>query len=120
MTLPNDLAGFRIELENLNVSVSAPFYSIKVNLSLYRVGGGDFSILVPPYLYPIENYTFDTGTFSGTNFTLIDDKLYSGEGLILNGFVNCTTQDIIIRFKWTLIVNDIVIYRSPEDFISVL
>jgi len=121
MTLPNDLARFRIELENLNETIlPQAYYNITVNLSLYRVGGGDFSILVPPYLYPIENYTFDTGTFSGTNFTLIDDKLYSGEGLILNGFVNCTTQHIIILFKWTLIVNDIVIYRSPEDFISVL
>ncbi|TKJ22519.1 MAG: hypothetical protein CEE43_06410 [Promethearchaeota archaeon Loki_b32] len=120
MTLPNDLAGFRIELENFNESVSAPGYNIKVNLSLYREDGGDFSILVPPYLYPIENYTFDTGTLSGINFTLIDDILFSGEGLILNGFVNCTEQHIIILFKWTLIVNDIVIYRSSEDFISVL
>ncbi|MCK4381538.1 MAG: hypothetical protein KAW51_10400, partial [Candidatus Lokiarchaeota archaeon] len=115
MTLPNDLAGFRIELENLNETVLAPGYNIKVNLSLYREGGANFSILVPPS-HPIEYYTFSTGV----NFTLIDEILFSGEGLILNGFVNCTTQDIIIRFKWILIVDDDVIYRSAEDFISVL
>ena len=119
MTLPNDLASFRIELENFNESVSAPGYNVKVNLSLYREGGGDFSILVPPIHYPLENTTFNYGVYSGINFTLINDTLYSGEGLILNGYVNSTTSDIIIRFKWTLIVDDVVIYVSEEDFISV-
>jgi len=120
MNWPNDLAGFRIELENLNETVDADGYNIKVNLSLYREGDANFSIELPQSYYPIENHTFNTGIFSGIDFTLIDGMLYSGEGLILNGFVNCTTQDIIIRFKWTLIVNDIVIYRSSEAFISVL
>ncbi|MHA2391093.1 MAG: UPF0182 family protein [Promethearchaeota archaeon] len=119
MILPNDLASFRIELENFNESILAPGYNIKVNLSLYREGGGNFSVLVPPVHYPLENATFSVDPFTGVNFTLVDDILYSGEGLILNGFVNCTTQDIIIRFKWILIVDDVVIFRSVEDFIIV-
>jgi hypothetical protein len=119
MVLPNDLASFRIIIENFNESLSAPGYNVKVNLSLYRDGVSDFSILVPPVYYPLENATFSTGVFSGINFTLIDGVLYSGEGLILNGFVNTTTPDIIIRFKWILIVDNVVIYTSIEDFIIV-
>jgi hypothetical protein len=115
----NDLAEFRIELENFNESILAPGYDIKVNLSLYREGGGNFSILVPPSHYPIENSTFTQGTFIGINYTLVDTILFSGEGLILSGFVNTTTPDILIRFKWTLIVDNIVIYRSEEAYIRV-
>ncbi|MFX1489513.1 MAG: UPF0182 family protein, partial [Promethearchaeota archaeon] len=55
MVLPSDLARFRIELENFNESVSAPAYNVKVNLSLYREGGGIFDVIVPPVLYPLEN-----------------------------------------------------------------
>ncbi|MHA2006188.1 MAG: UPF0182 family protein [Promethearchaeota archaeon] len=118
MILPNDLAGFRIVLENFNESLLAPGYNVKVNLSLYRRGGGDFSVLVPPVYYPLENSTFIDGDFSGINITLINVVLFSGEGLILNGFVNTTIQeDINIRFKWILIVDDIVIFRSMEDII---
>ncbi|MHA1884515.1 MAG: UPF0182 family protein [Promethearchaeota archaeon] len=119
LNLPNDLAEFRIELENFNESILAPGYDIKVNLSLYREGGGNFSILVPPSHYPIENSTFTQGTFIGINYTLVDTILFSGEGLILSGFVNTTTPDILIRFKWTLIVDNIVIYRSEEAYIRV-
>ncbi|MFX1570962.1 MAG: UPF0182 family protein [Promethearchaeota archaeon] len=119
MTLPNDLASFRIELENINETITAPGYNVEVNLSLYRDGGGSFSVLVPPTYYPIENKTFTHGMYSGINFTLIDNILYSGEGVILNGLVNCTISDIIIRFKWILIVNNEIIYTSQEDFIIV-
>jgi hypothetical protein len=119
LNLPNDLAEFRIELENFNETIVAPGYDIKVNLSLYREGGGNFSILVPPSHYPMENSTFTQGTFIGINYTLVDTILFSGEGLILSGFVNTTTPDILIRFKWTLIVDDIVIYRSEEAYITV-
>ncbi|MFW9784011.1 MAG: UPF0182 family protein [Candidatus Heimdallarchaeota archaeon] len=119
IVLPSDLASFRIELENFNESIIAPGYNVKVNLSLYREGGGSFSVLVPPVHYPLENATFSDGVFTGINYTLVDEILYSGEGLIFNGFVNCTTQDIIIRFKWILIVDDVVIYTSVEDFIIV-
>jgi hypothetical protein len=119
MTLPNDLASFRIELENLNETITALGYNVQVNLSLYREGGGIFSIVVPPSHYPLENKSFSYGVYSGINFTLIDDILYTGEGLILNGLVNCTTGDIIIRFKWILIVDNIIIHVSEEDFILV-
>ena len=119
LNLPNDLAGFRIELENFNETILAPGYDIQVNLSLYREGGGNFPILVPPSHYPIENSTFTQGIFIGINYTLVDTILFSGEGLILSGFVNTTTPDILIRFKWTLIVDDIVIYRSEESYITV-
>jgi len=118
--LPDDLARFRIELENFNESISAPGYNVRVNLSLYREDGGVFSIVVPPTYYPLENATFNYGIYSGINFTLINATLYSGEGLILNGFVNCTTSDILIRFRWTLIVDDVIIYSSEENFIAVM
>ena len=120
MILPDDLASFRIELENFNESIFAPGYNVKVNLSLYREGGGNFSIIVPPTYYPLENATFTAGIYSGINFTIIDVILYSGEGLILNGFVNCTTSDILIRFRWTLIVDGLVIYSSEENNIAVI
>ncbi|MFX0000972.1 MAG: UPF0182 family protein [Candidatus Hodarchaeota archaeon] len=119
MTLPNDLANFRIQLENMNETILAPGYDVEVNLSLYREGGGLFSVLVPPVYYPLKNTTFTHGVYSGINFTLIDTTLYSGEGIILNGLINCTTSDIIIRFKWFLIVDNVIIYISEEDFISV-
>ncbi|MHA2123240.1 MAG: hypothetical protein ACW990_18740, partial [Promethearchaeota archaeon] len=119
INLPSDLAAFRIELENFNETILAPGYNIQVNLSLYREGGGIFSILVAPGHYPLENSTFSQGTFTGVNYTLVDTILFSGEGLILSGFLNTTTPDIIIRFKWTLIVDDIVIFRSDEALITV-
>ena len=119
MTLPDDLASFRIQLENFNETISAPGYNVKVNLSLYRIGGGNFSIIIPPNLYPLENISYTYGDYSGVNFTLVDDLLYSGEGIILNGFVNTTRTDILIRYKWILIVDDIIIYSSEENYITV-
>jgi hypothetical protein len=121
MILPDDLASFRIELENFNESLLAPGRSVQVNLSLYRVGGGDFSILVSPNLYPLENATFNNVplNYTGITFTLINTTLYSGEGIILNGFVNTTTPDITIRFKWLLIVDSSTIFTSEEGLISV-
>ena len=114
--LPDDLASFRIELENYNESFFAPGHSVQVNLSLYREGGGNFTVLVS---HSVENATFTYGLYSGINFTLIDTTLYSGEGIILNGFVTSTTTDIIIRFRWLLIVDSITIYTSEEGLISV-
>jgi hypothetical protein len=119
MILPDDLARFRIELENFNETLFAPGLNVQVNLSLYREGGGNFNISVSPSLYPLENATFNYGLYSGINFTLINITLYSGEGIILNGFVNSTTPDIIIRFKWLLIVDSITIYTSEEGLIIV-
>ena len=118
ITLPDDLASFRIQLENFNETIDAEGYNVKVNLSLFRVGGGNFSILVPPSTI-IENSSFIYGAYSGMHFTLVNTTLFSGEGIILNGFVNSTRTDIIIRYKWTLIVNDIIIYTSEEKFITV-
>ena len=120
MTLPDDLASFRIQIENFDDILLVRNYSVKVNLSLYREGGGDFSVLVPPSVYPLENATFSYGVYSGINFTLIDKILFSGEGIILNGLVNSTSTDIIIRYKWTLIVKDVIIYTSEENLITVI
>ena len=114
--LPDDLASFRIELENFNESLVAPGRSVQVNLSLYREGGGNFFVLASP---SVVNATFTYGLYSGINFTLIDTNLDSGEGIILNGFVNSTTTDIIIRFKWLLIVDSVTIYTSEEGLITV-
>ncbi|KKN18557.1 hypothetical protein LCGC14_0954640, partial [marine sediment metagenome] len=118
ITLPADFANFRIELENINKNITSE-YVVSVNLLLYRVGGVNVSILVPPVYYPLENSTFTQGAFTGVNFTLVNKTIYSGEGLIFSGLVSCSTPDILIRFKWILIVNDVVIPTSAEDFITV-
>ena len=90
-----------------------------MNLSLYREGGGIFTVLVPPIYYPLENSTFTQGAFTGVNFTLVNETLYSGEGLILSGLASCTVPDTVVRFRWILIVDYEVIYTSPEGFIIV-
>lgn len=121
MTYPSDLAKFTINLQNLDTNFSAPELQVKVNLSIYSstTNNVDYNLVIPPYLYPIENSTYIDGSNTVTNFTVVDTSLYFGEGLVLNGFVNTTKGNIIIFYKWTLIVNDAIIYTSPENLILV-
>jgi len=70
-------------------------------------------------MYPIESATFIDGDYTGVDFTIIDTTLYFGEGLVLNGLLNTTKGNVIIYFKWTLIVDDVIIYESQEKLISI-
>ena len=126
MTYPSDPAGFRIEIENFNTNFSAsPIQNIIVNLTLFTaVPGVDFSIEVPPaYSTSNSTYTFPEGsiTYYGVNFTIIDNiDLNSGEILGLNGLLNSSVGDIFVRYRWTLIVDGLIIYKSSLGILNVL
>ncbi|TFF63383.1 MAG: hypothetical protein EU521_01990 [Promethearchaeota archaeon] len=120
INLPDDLASFRILLENYNTNFSAPGYNVKVNLTLYRAGEGDYAIIMPPSYYPLENTTYIENNFNGTTFTLINVNLTSGEGRIINGFINWTLGygEIFFRYRLELIIDEIV-YHTEEGLINV-
>ena len=126
ITYPSDPASFRIEIENFNTNFSAsPIENIFVNLTLLTaVPGVDFSIEVPP-IYSTSNstYTFfdDPILYYGVNFTIIENlDLNSGEILGLNGLLNCSVGDIIVRYQWTLIVDGFILYTSDLAILAVL
>ena len=121
MNYPNNPANFMIDLQNLDTNFSAPGLQVKVNLSIHSASTNivDYDLILPPYLYPIENSTYIDGLDTVVNFTVVDTTLYFGEGLVLNGFLNTTIGDINIFYKWTLIVNDAIFYTSPANLIYV-
>ena len=121
MTYPNNPANFEITLQNYDTNFSAPGLDVKVNLSVYSSTtlNVDYSLILPPDMYPIENTTFIDGVYTGINFTIINATLYFGQGLVLNGFLNTTKGNVIIYFKWTLIVDGAIIYESQENLIQV-
>ncbi|MFX0048412.1 MAG: hypothetical protein ACFE8G_09615, partial [Candidatus Hermodarchaeota archaeon] len=122
MMYPSDPANFKITLQNLDTNFSAPGLDVKVNISIYSstTNNVDYNLILPPYLYPIENVTYIDDLDTVVNFTIIDTTLYFGEGLVLNGFLNTTKGDIIIFYQWTLMVNGAIFYTSPENLILVL
>jgi len=115
ITFPSDPANFIINLQNFDTNITAPGLDVKVNLSIYSYTSNfvDYDLILPP-IYPIQNTTYIDGDFTRVNFTVVDKTLYWGEGLILNGLVNTTKTGIIIYYVWTLIVDGIVIYSSPD------
>jgi len=121
MTYPNNPANFEITLQNFDTNFSAPGLDVKVNLSIYSqtTNNVNYSLILPPDMYPIENTTFIDGAYTGVNFTIIDTTLYFGQGLVLNGFLNTTKAGVILYFKWTLIVGVDIIYESQENLIYV-
>jgi uncharacterized membrane protein (UPF0182 family) len=121
MTFPSNPANFKITLQNLDNNFSAPGLQVKVNLSIHSASTNivDYNLILPPYLYPIENSTYIEGTDTFVNFTVVDTTLYFGEGLVLNGFLNTTIGDINIFYIWTLIVNGEIFYTSPENFVQI-
>ncbi len=121
MTYPDNPANFIISLQNIDTNFSAPGLNVTVNLSIYSstTNNVTYSLILPPYLYPIQNTTFIDGSYTGVNFTVVNTTLYFGEGLILNGFLNTTKGNVIIFYQWNLIVNDVTIYESPEKLIFV-
>ncbi|NVM16391.1 MAG: UPF0182 family protein [Candidatus Lokiarchaeota archaeon] len=125
MTYPNDPANFIINLQNFDTNFSAPELQVKVNLSIYTTTeittnlNLTYDLILPDDLYPIENSTYVDGPNTVTNFTVVNTTLYFGEGLVLNGFVNTTIGGIFIFYTWTLIVDDAIIFTSPENLIYV-
>ncbi|MHA1242487.1 MAG: hypothetical protein ACTSQU_17130 [Promethearchaeota archaeon] len=93
---------------------------VKVNLSIYSstTNNVDYNLILPPYLYPIQNTTYIDGIYTRVNFTIVDTTLYFGEGLVLNGFLNTTIGNVIVFYKWNLIVNGVMVYESPVNFLS--
>jgi hypothetical protein len=132
MTYPNNPANFEITLQNYDTNFSAPGLDVKVNLSVYSqtTNNVDYNLILPPDMYPIENTTFIDGDYTRVttfidgdytrvNFTIIDTTLYFGQGLVLNGLLNTTKAGVILYFKWTLIVDTVIIYESQENLILV-
>jgi len=121
MNYPEDPANFVINIQNLDTNFSAPGVDVKVNLSIYSstTNNVDYNLILPPYLYPIQNTTYIDGIYTRVNFTVVDTTLYFGEGLVLNGFLNTTIGNVIVFYKWNLIVNGVMIYESPINFLSV-
>ncbi len=121
MTYPDDPAEFIIQLQNLDTNFSAPGLNVKVNLSVYTLTthNVNFSLILPPNMYPIENSTYIEGGFTGVNFTLVDTILYFGQGITLTGFLNTSKGSIVIYYKWTLIIDDEIFYESTIGIISV-
>jgi len=122
MNYPEDPANFVINLQNLDTNFSAPGLNVSVDLSIYTSTDLNVSyslILPPPYLLTLQNTTYIDGTNTRTNFTIIDTTFYFGEGLVLNGFLNTTKGNVIIFYRWNLIVNGVMIYESPENLILV-
>ncbi|MHA1235485.1 MAG: UPF0182 family protein, partial [Promethearchaeota archaeon] len=120
MNYPEDPANFVINIQNLDTNFSAPGVDVKVNLSIYSstTNNVDYNLILPPYLYPIQNTTYIDGIYTRVNFTVVDTTLYFGEGLVLNGFLNTTIGNVIVFYKWNLIVNGVMVYESPVNFLS--
>ncbi len=121
MSYPDDPANFEITLQNFDTNFSADGLDVKVILTAYSSTSidVDYSLILPP-TYPIVSTAFIDGDYSGVNFTIIDTTLYFGEGLVLNGLLNTTKGNVIIYFKWTLIVDGDIFYESQENLISVI
>ena len=121
MTYPNNPANFEITLQNFDTNFSAPGLNVTVNLYIYTQTTTDinYSLILPPDMYPIENTTYIDGDFTGVNFTIINTTLYFGQGLVLNGFLNTTRAGVILYFKWTLIVDSAIFYQSQEKLLYV-
>jgi len=119
---PDDPANFQITLQNTNLNFSAPGLDVKVNLTVFTSTalGVDYNLILPPNLYPVENHSYVNGLYTNVNFTVIDTTLFFGEGLTINGYLNVSIGNIIVYYMWTLIVNDVVVYVSPESLIQFL
>jgi hypothetical protein len=85
-----------------------------VNLTLYTAHDDvSFDILGLEGFYPLDNSSFTGTDYYEANYTVINNvSLQSGRGLILNGWINCTKGDIILHYKWTVLIDDAKIFTS--------
>jgi len=102
---PDDLARFRIILENINTNFSAnAIEGIYVNLTLYSSDNKtNFSIY--GFESPLVNTTVRTSNDVEANYTIVNNaSLLPGAGLIVSGWVNSSISDDIIYYSWTIII----------------
>jgi len=115
LAYPDDLAYFRFEVENINTNITAPGYDIVLNLTLYRSGGGNFSLVgIPSRYLPISNYTFS----DGITFTLLNLTIDPNDGTIGGGYVSCPDADIVIHYTWDLFIDAELIYSKGGTIIT--
>lgn len=100
---PNDLARFRIKLENIVTNFSASAIGVEVNLTLYSTNNETiFSIY--GVNSPLVNITERTSSYVEANYTIVDISLFPGQGEIISGWVNSSKSNEIIYYSWTFII----------------
>ncbi len=114
MDFPNDLASFEIILKNDNTNYNSNPLNIQVVLSVYSAAPVDVDLIVPSKYEPLSKSTVSFDGYNGYNFTVVNTNLYFGEGLTLTGFVEPNTADVILRYKWYVIV-DGEIFNTPTE-----
>ncbi len=107
MNLPDGLPRFSISISNDNMNFSAPGINVKLNLTVFSTHSDvNYTLLVAPSNAPLSNWTFINNTQYGIQFFLKNVTLQFGEGILYSGYLNCTTGDIVIYYKWDLIIEN--------------
>ncbi len=109
---PDDLAKFRIQLENINTNFSAgPIENITVNLKLYTTHNNtEFEFFGA---LPFDTNILRTPEYVEANYTIIqNESLLPGEGIIVSGWLNSSISDIIVYYEWKLIIGVEVVFTS--------
>ena len=119
---PENPAAFSIQLQNLNTTFSTIPINVQVNLTIFTntEHNVNYTLYLPSNLLPIENSSYIYDVFTGYNFTIINRDFYFGEGITINGYLNVDIGNIILYYRWTLIVDGIVVYTSQQNLILVL
>lgn len=115
-TIPllDDFAHFRFEIENIDTNITAPGYDVVVNLTLLRVGGGNFSLVgIPSRYLPISNYTFSNIII----FTLLNMTIEPNDLDGYGGYIYCPDLETSMYYKWELFIDAGLIY-SEEGLIT--
>ena len=119
---PENPAAFSIQLQNLNTTFSTIPINVQVNLTIFTntEHNVNYTLYLPSNLLPIENSSYIYDVFTGYNFTIINRDFYFGEGITINGYLNVDIGNIILYYRWTLIVDGVVVYTSQQNLILVL
>jgi len=109
---PDDLAKFRIQLENINTNFSAgPINNITVNLTLYTTHNNtEFEFFGA---LPFNTNILRTLEYVEANYTIVqNESLLPGEGIIVSGWLNSSISDIIVYYEWKLIIGVEIVFTS--------